>query len=62
MIELLQDAYHRNLRRTVMRYLNVSTVLVYRLVSIPVRERFPTYDALVDENMLLPHERDRLNR
>jgi hypothetical protein len=31
-----------------MRYLNLSTVLVFRTVSPKVRERFPTYNSLVD--------------
>ena len=30
---ILQDHFKKNLRRTVMRYVNLSTILVYRLVS-----------------------------
>ena len=45
-----------------MRYVNLSTVLVYRLVSRKVMERFPDYETLasVDVNLLLPNEVKRL--
>ena len=36
-----QDLFRKNLRRTVIRYVNLSTVLVYRLVSLRVQQRFP---------------------
>ena len=36
-----QDLFRKNLRRTVIRYVNLSTVLVYRLVSFRVQQRFP---------------------
>ncbi len=39
-----------------MRYVNLSTVLVYRLVSTRVRERFPTHSELIEAKMLLPEE------
>ena len=61
-----------------MRYVNLSTLLVYRLVSgkvcssrIPqnkcclstqVKMRFPTMDSLVEAKLLLPHEADRLEK
>eukprot|EP00095_Tigriopus_kingsejongensis_P005076 maker-scaffold1482_size38982-snap-gene-0.9 protein:Tk05076 transcript:maker-scaffold1482_size38982-snap-gene-0.9-mRNA-1 annotation:"PREDICTED: bestrophin-1-like" len=56
------DVYKRNLRRTVMRYVNLSIVLVYRLVSSKVRDRFSTFDELVRSRLLLPEEKDRLQQ
>ena len=56
----LQSVYHRTLRRTVMRYVNLSTVLVFRLVSVKVHARFPTYKSMIDANLMLPDEAARL--
>ncbi len=50
----------KNLRKTVMRYINLSTVLVYRLVSHKVQKRFPDFESLVEAKLLLPHEAERL--
>ena len=47
-------------RRTVMRYINLSHVLVFRLVSAKVRDRFPTYRSLVEAGLMLPGEDLRL--
>ena len=44
-----------------MRYVNLSNVLVYRLVSRKVEERFPDHQSLVDTKLMLPHEVERLN-
>jgi len=54
--------FQKNLRRTVMRYVNLSTILVYRLVSKKVSDRFPDLDSLVAAKLLLPHEAERLQR
>lgn len=43
-----------------MRYVNLSSVLVYRLVSQKVMDRFPDYDSLVQAELMLPHEVARL--
>lgn len=43
-----------------MRYINLSIIFVYRLVSSKVHKRFPTFDSMVDAKVLLPQERDRL--
>ena len=45
-----------------MRYVNLSTILVYRLVSPVVMERFPDYESLVNAKLMLPHEVERLNK
>ena len=56
----LQDEYTRMLRRTMMRYLNLSTVLVFRTVSPKVLARFPTYESLVEAGLMLPGEDQKL--
>lgn len=56
------DHFNKNLRRTVMRYVNLSSVLVYRLVSKKVMCRFPDYQSLVDAKLMLPHEVSRLEK
>ena len=43
-----------------MRYLNLSTVLVFRTVSQKVLARFPTYESLVEAGLMLPGEDLRL--
>ena len=43
-----------------MRYVNLSTVLVFRLVSTKVCQRFPNYQSLVEARLMLPHEVERL--
>ena len=45
-----------------MRYANLSTILVYRLVSPVVMERFPNYESLVNAKLMLPHEVERLEK
>ena len=43
-----------------MRYVNLSSILVFRLVAAKVHARFPTYQSLVKAKILLQHEADRL--
>ena len=45
-----------------MRYVNLSIVLVFRLVSTKVHKRFPNYQSLVEARLMLPHEVQRLIR
>ncbi len=59
---LMQDDYSRTLRRTIMRYLNLSTILVFRTVSQKVKARFPKYESLVDAGVMLPGEDLRLSK
>ena len=58
----LKDEKTANLRRTVMRYVNLSTILVYRLVSENVKERFPDYESLIESKLMLPNEVERLKK
>ena len=43
-----------------MRYVNLSNVLVYRLVTRKVEERFPDEQSLIDANLMLPDEKEKL--
>ena len=45
-----------------MRYVNLSSILVYRLVSQKVMNRFPDYDSLVKAKLMLPNEVKRLEK
>ncbi len=45
-----------------MRYVNLSTILVYRLVSLKVKARFPTFKDMVAAKLILPHEVERLSK
>ena len=45
-----------------MRYVNISSILVFRLVSQNVQDRFPDYESLVEATLLLPHEVKRLRK
>lgn len=47
------DDYSRMLRRTMMRYLNLSLTLVLRSISSAVKKRFPTLDHVVDSGKIL---------
>lgn len=52
-----QDEYGRLLRRTLMRYVNLTSLLIFRSVSTAVYKRFPTMDHVVEAgivNLLSP--------
>ena len=53
---ILQDPFRRNLRRIVMRYVNLSIVMVFRLVSTKVKMRFPDNESLVNAKLILDSE------
>ena len=48
--------FKKNLRRAIMRYVNLSSILALRLIASKVNTRFPTYSSLVDAKLLLPSE------
>ena len=45
-----------------MRYINLSSVLVFRLVSTKVKARFPDYESLVHAKLMLPIEVKRMKK
>ena len=51
------DEHGRVLRRTLMRYLGLTTTLLFRSVSAPVMKRFPTLDHIVEAGIMTPLEK-----
>lgn len=43
-----KDEYGRLLRRTLVRYVNLTSLLIFRSVSTAVCKRFPTMDHVVE--------------
>ncbi|XP_042326130.1 bestrophin-3 isoform X2 [Sceloporus undulatus] len=52
-----RDEYGRLLRRTLMRYVNLTSVLIFRSVSTAVYKRFPTMDHVVEGGFMTPEEK-----
>ncbi|XP_076861608.1 bestrophin-3-like isoform X2 [Brachyhypopomus gauderio] len=52
-----QDEQGRLLRRTLMRYVNLISLLVFRSISTAVCKRFPTFDHVVEAGFMTPEER-----
>jgi len=53
-----QDERCRLMRRTIMRYVNLSYVLILAMISTRVKKRFPTLDHIVDAEVMLPNEKN----
>ena len=51
-----QDDDRRQIRRNVVRYICLSITETYRMLSVPVKKRFPTYQHLVDAGLLTNNE------
>ncbi|XP_070847895.1 bestrophin-3-like [Chaetodon trifascialis] len=52
-----KDEYGRLLRRTLIRYVNLTSLLILRSVSTAVCKRFPTLDHVVEAGFMTPEER-----
>ncbi|XP_040885994.1 bestrophin-3-like isoform X2 [Toxotes jaculatrix] len=52
-----KDEYGRLLRRTLVRYVNLTSLLIFRSVSTAVCKRFPTMDHVVEAGFMTPDER-----
>nr|XP_033808751.1 bestrophin-3 isoform X2 [Geotrypetes seraphini] len=52
-----RDEYGRLLRRTLMRYVNLTALLIFRSVSVAVYKRFPTMDHVVEAGFMTAEER-----
>ena len=51
------DDHGRLLRRSIIRYMNLGLILTLRLISLPVKKRFPTLQHLVDAGFLMETEK-----
>ncbi|EFB14648.1 hypothetical protein PANDA_011191, partial [Ailuropoda melanoleuca] len=52
-----RDEHGRLLRRTLMRYVNLTSLLIFRSVSTAVYKRFPTMDHVVEAGFMTADER-----
>jgi len=52
----------RIMRRTIMRYVNLTITLAWRYISPPVKKRFSTYEKLIDYGLLMKSESDILKK
>ncbi|VDN88157.1 unnamed protein product, partial [Brugia pahangi] len=55
------DENTKELRRTLVRYLCLTQIFIFRDISIQVQKRFPTIDSMVDAGILLKNEKEKLD-
>ena len=55
-LRLQQEDECREVRRNVMRYVNLSITETFRMMSTPVMKRFPTYQHLIDAGLMTINE------
>lgn len=55
------DERSRKMRRNIVRYCVLSQTLVFRDISMRVRKRFPTLDAVVAAGFMMPHEKAKFD-
>ena len=55
-----QEPFAKRLRQTVLRQVNLSIVLTFRLVSTEVQSRFPSYQSLIESELITPDELSHL--
>uniref|UniRef100_A0A8C8RFE6 Bestrophin homolog n=1 Tax=Pelusios castaneus TaxID=367368 RepID=A0A8C8RFE6_9SAUR len=56
-----RDEYGRLLRRTLMRYVNLTSLIIFRSVSTAVYKRFPTMDHVVEAGFMTIDERKKFD-
>ena len=59
--DLGHDVRGRLMRRTIIRYINLCLILTFRLISLPVKKRFPTLQHLEEAGILEGRERQVIN-
>ncbi|CAD5228193.1 unnamed protein product [Bursaphelenchus xylophilus] len=57
-----EDPYHKTVRRNIIRYMCLSQILVLRDIAVPVRKRFPTYEAIVEAGFINKSELENFRR
>ncbi|VDN07156.1 unnamed protein product [Thelazia callipaeda] len=55
------DETSRKMRRNIVRYCVLSQALVFRDISMKVRKRFPTMNAVIAAGFMMPHEKLKLD-
>ena len=51
------DEYSRKVRRSLMRYIHLGQILIYRIISSTVADRYPTYDSMIDDGVMTLDEK-----